>query len=348
MARQDRNAIFEQVVLKDRKETEAKQEVVLFETTREGDGGEPSPRYGSAARHFRMARQSSEASVDYDTTIRNNAIPEGQEQEKENPGPTGVGQDGADMGRSIENATYAYKAKENNGTYAVLSLNPGKVFKIIFLIIALICVLILALLGLGLASSNNVQVTKLQHTAVDEATYQLEIGNFQEMLSNMKEQMSALNSSVIELSGRLEQMTEQLITVNITHNQQMASIQGRIDNQSNTLTEVKSQLDVGLNNTSERISALEGAQNTSQIKLNALVANVEDLQSRINTLKSNLSSPVGVYEDCITCTNATTITILFSSNDTQLQHYAVSTEPVNIGERVSDDIRINACLPLHL
>lgn len=210
---------------------------------------------------------------------------------------------------------------------------PPHTLKAAIFIIALVLMLFLGLItGLSLASVNRSQLTELDHNAVvDKNTYQMIQTRFQGMLSEMREEMTSQNQTVLELSRRLELLSQELNKTRSAVEERINATQGEMDSQDNRLTEMAGSL---ANNT-RRLCALEDSGQRFYLRLIDLnetsLDSSMDLASAIRTLRADISSPVDVFGNCNTSIGNNTLS--FSTNGStngSAQSYRIQTPLLNV------------------
>lgn len=313
MARKDRDAIFEQVIVLQKRESFADQ----------GQGENGGVSNPGQPRKFVIAGGEGSSSQ--------GAGPEAERLVQE--GGHGEEERKVDLGSqplSFDNGIY------RESFQPVGSLNKGgenlSSRRLLFMVVVLNAVLCLVLvITLVLASVNYANVKKLKETTVSEGTFQATIDNSTEQL---REQMVGLERSVTGFREKVKMLSQM---VNITASEldrRVDIIQDEATNQGDMLANLAEKLDTGLSNSSQRLSEFSSQQG---LILDSLEANVSRLEADVSSLSVELAdlearivaSPVDLFEDCQLAELSKTLPFnLTLSNDTEIS-LTVVTDAIN-------------------
>lgn len=208
------------------------------------------------------------------------------------------------------------------------------ILKFLIFIIVLALVLFLGLIiGLSLASANKSQLTKLEHTtSLDGATYQRAQDDFQAMLSEMREGISSLNHTALDLSQKLEQLNQRLNASSSTLGERINSTRNDLASQSRMLAELASQLNESLGSNTRRLETLEASGMSFNLTLmdldEAHMNSSRSFSSAIGTLKTRISSPVQVFANCTSENRTNAMSFSAGSVNVSDLLYRVQTDPL--------------------
>lgn len=344
MASKNRDAIFEIVELKDNKEEN--QDVLHRQHQSQNHGGTAIPTHTAEMQvlphRFQIVKEGTQACTE-DGNHRESLL-----EEERKIGLLQVNRvSGEDLvtDTAFDNAIYNASSQEgkSQGIGSSFPCEKSRLVVLLFVAVSTVIILFVGLIAsLGLASLNNTELSRLQQTAVDNASYQATLNNFHEMFNNMRAQMSSLNDTVVKLSLRLEQISEQLNVTSSALNINIDSIQSDLVNQRNTLMETDNRLSSRIDSNVQNLSSLQINQLEFDVMLNALETNVSNLSmsvgSEIQTLRATISSRVNVFESCQD-RSLRSENVSFTSNDSQIT-YTVHTGFVNM---VSSNRTVQHC-----